>query len=216
MRAIFSQISDWLEFHLARGWDTIYSFVVDAFPFMLLFAVVGVAGTLTGLTTFTFLDQDPTVAIVAGVRAGIEPISQKVDTVDAVITKQNELLVANHDVLMEIKTAITADTSGGRRHRATADIEPSCVKLPSGFDVDVGTLTEAAKGVNVLGTGETYSAALVRHGFQASEVEQLDEETCRKIYDGWRSLYPPASFRYGSGTNSGRWTCTGGRCYRNY
>ena len=139
----------------------------------------------------------------------VSAIDQKVDALVDSVGKQGT-------AIEQLQASVDALKPGGRRARSTADASPGCVKLPSGFDVDVGTLTEASKGVNVLGTGETYSAALVRHGFQASEVEELDEETCRKIYDGWRSLYPPESFRYGSGTTSGRWTCTGGRCYRNY
>lgn len=143
----------------------------------------------------------------------VSAIDRKVDSIDSSVSSLVESVAKQGTAIEQLQASVDAMKPGGRRARSTSAASPGCVKLPSGFDVDVGTLTAAAKGVNVLGTGETYSAALVRHGFQASEVEQLDEETCRKIYDGWRSLYPPQSFRYGSGTNSGRWTCTGGRCF---
>lgn len=164
-------------------------------------------------------------ALVAAVRhelatvataAELSAIGGKVDSIDSSVSSLVESVAKQGTAIEQLQASVDALKPGGRRARSTSAASPGCVKLPSGFDVDVGTLKAASKGVNVLGTGETYSAALVRHGFQASEVEQLDEETCRKIYDGWRSLYPPQSFRYGSGTNSGRWTCTGGRCYRNY
>jgi hypothetical protein len=146
----------------------------------------------------------------------VSAIASKVDSIDSSVDALVESVGKQGTAIEQLQASVDSLKPGGRRTRSTSAASHGCVKLPSGFDCDVGTLTEAAKGVNVLGTGETYSAALVRHGFQASEVGQLDEETCRKIYDGWRSLYPPESFRYGSGTNSGRWTCTGGRCYRNY
>jgi ABC-type amino acid transport substrate-binding protein len=213
MRVIFSRIVEWARFHLVHGRDTIGEFLSDAFPFLLLFAVVGVAGSLTGLTTFTFLDKDPTAEIVSSVSGEVDKISDR-HTI-AISTLIGDSTNSLKQDIAELKTAITADTGGGRRHRSTATSSLDCVKLPSGFDVDIATLTAASKGANVLGTGETYAAALVRHGFLVSEVEQLDEPTCQKIYDGWRTLYPPEVRPVLSTSSSGRWTCTGGRCYRN-
>lgn len=217
---MLSRILNWARYHLASGRDTVCSFVADAFPLLLLFAVVGIAGSLTGLTTFTFLDDPAPARLVdaigsrveqvaaghsAKIRASIEALSPTVDGI------ASSVAAIAQDVA-DLKAA--GDKSGGRRNRSTSDTLPGCVRLPSGFDCDIDKLTSAARGQYTLGTGETYSAALVRHGFQSDEVAKLDERTCQQIYDGWRTLYPP-EFRSVSETRQGGWTCTNGRCYRN-
>lgn len=211
MRAILSRLADWVKFHLAHGRDTIGSFFSDAAPFLTLFCVVGVAGSLTGLTTFKFLDKDPTAEIVSSVSGEVDKISDK-HTI-AISTLIGDSTNSLKQEIADLKTAITADTGGGRRHRATPDTEPGCVKLPSGFDTDISTLTDASRGRYSLGTGETYAAALVRHGFQVDEVAKLDERTCQRIYDGWRTLYPPET-RPVSVTAGSGFRCANGRCWK--
>lgn len=163
-------------------------------------------------------------ALVAAVRhelatvataSELSVIGGKVDGLASSVASLTENLAQKGTAIEQLQASVDSLKPGGRRNRSTATSSIDCVKLPSGFDVDVGTLTAAAKGGNVLGTGETYAAALVRHGFVIAEVAQLDEPTCQKIYDGWRTLYPPEVRPVMSTLRSGRWTCTGGRCYRN-
>jgi hypothetical protein len=163
-------------------------------------------------------------ALVAAVRhelatvataSELSAIGGKVDGLTSSVATMTEYLTQQATAIVQLQASVDSLKLGGRRARSTATSSPSCIRLPSGCDVDVGTLTAAAQGGNVLGTGETYAAALVRHGFLVAEVEQLDESTCQKIYDGWRTLYPPEVRPALSTRSSGRWTCTGGRCYRN-
>lgn len=208
--------------HLSDGLHTCGDFCSDAWPLIVIFAVVAFAGSLTGLTTFTFLDDPAPARLVQAVSDVFDStatrhtavitssIASLSPTVDSIASSVDAIA---KDVA-ELKSARSPDTGGGRRHRVTSDTPPGCIRLPSGFDCDIDKLLAAAHGQYTLGTGETYSAALVRHGFPASEVAKLDEPTSQQIYDGWRTLYPP-EVRSVSETRPGRWTCTNGRCYRN-
>lgn len=222
MRSTLSRIFNGVRHVLSSVADTVGDFFSDAWPLLILFAVLGVAGSLTGLTTFTFLDDVSPATISAAVhdefaKSDLVQVVAKVDGVQTSVDAITSSVDSIKQEVSDLKSTLATDRGGGRRVRiqSTQSANPAaCLKLPDGVDIDLEVLTAASRGTNVVATGETYAAALVRHGFRPDEIATLDEATCRKVYDGWRTLHPPMQFRSVSETRRSGWSCSNGRCYR--
>jgi len=155
----------------------------------------------------------PPASLVDAVRAEISAAAASVGEVSQRVDTSNDLLTEIRDALGEIR-----DQGQSRRAREAGPITvplsvdpspPLCLRVPAGVDTDITSLTSRATGRFTV-TGETYQQALVRHGFQPAEVEQLDEATAHQVYDGWRSSQPQPQ----QTQQPPQYQCQGGKCWR--
>lgn len=160
----------------------------------------------------------PPASVVDAVRAEISAATHSVSGVATRVDASNVLLTEIRDALTALK-----DQGQGRRAKESVSDQPSeisqtplCLRVPGGPDTDITVLTRKATGFFSV-VGETYVTALIRHGFRAAEVEQLDEATAHQVYDGWRSSQPQpaAPFRSVSVSSAAtQYQCSGFQCRR--
>lgn len=158
--------------------------------------------------------------LVRAVRADLAKLRVSADgTVDQVKVS-NELLSEIRDLITAIK-----EESRGKRVRGTVDsaattdlsseysAEPSppiVLRSPAGVEISIASLTAAASDRFTV-SGMTYREALVFNGFAVDQVATLDDETCQKVYQGWKATQPVLHASRGGRVQV---RCVNGQCNR--
>lgn len=141
----------------------------------------------------------PPPDLLASVRAEIQSTTSATRDLAPRVDASNGLLTEIRDALTELK-----DQGRPRRAREISPASPQiCLKVPNSPDTDVASLAAKATGRFTVGGGLTYQRALILDGFDATQVNALDDETASKVYDGWKSSHSSGPLR---------WQCSGGSC----